>query len=201
MNAHLLAAFCVAVTVLMLIPGPNVALITATSMAHGPRAGLFTVAGTASAMAVQLAVTALGLAALLGAAAPVFAWVRYAGAAYLVWLGVQHWRAARVELVPVPRPKRGLFWRGLVVSLTNPKTLFFYAAFFPQFIGPGAGFGPRMALLAALFLGIALVVDSCWVLAAHFARVRLHRHQVLRARLTGSVLAGTGLGLAFWRGR
>jgi threonine/homoserine/homoserine lactone efflux protein len=63
MTAHLRAAFCVAVTVLMLIPGPNVALITATSMAHGPRAGLLTVAGTASAMAVQLAVTALGLAA------------------------------------------------------------------------------------------------------------------------------------------
>ena len=97
-DLHLYAAFVAAVTVLMLIPGPNVALIVANSVAHGARYGLLTVAGTSSAMVLQLAVAALGMTELLGTLGSWFEWVRWIGVGYLLWLGVSYWRAAPVDL-------------------------------------------------------------------------------------------------------
>jgi threonine/homoserine/homoserine lactone efflux protein len=197
-----LAVFAAAVTGLMLIPGPNVALITANSMAHGKRFGFVTVAGTASAMAVQLGVTALGLTALLGAAGAVFTWVRLAGAAYLIWLAIQTWRAPPTSTVqPVAPNAMAVFSRGLLVSLTNPKTLVFYAAFLPQFIRPEGSLAAQMAILAALFLAIALTVDTGWVFAAHLARTQLARHAQVRQRVTALLLGGTGLGILLLRDR
>src|SRR5687768_17850222 len=92
-DLHLYAAFVAAVTILMLIPGPNVALIVANSVAHGARYGLLTVAGTSSAMVLQLAVTALGMTELLETLGSWFEWVRWIGVAYLLYLGVSYWRA------------------------------------------------------------------------------------------------------------
>ncbi len=136
---HLYLAFVAATTILMLIPGPNVALIVATSVRGGTRQGLLTVAGTSSAVVVHLALTVVGLAALLGTLGGWFAWVRWIGAAYLVWLGIRQWRAPAPDLGQAAvglRPRRGraVFLRGFLVSLTNPKTLLFYGAFFPQFV-------------------------------------------------------------------
>src|SRR5580692_2954791 len=93
MTLALYAAFVAAATILMLIPGPNVALIVANSLAHGARFGLTTVAGTAAAMVVQLALTVLGLSTLLGELGNAFEWLRWIGVGYLVWLGVSAWRA------------------------------------------------------------------------------------------------------------
>src|SRR5580698_9708468 len=90
--------FVAATTVLMLIPGPNVALIVANSVAYGARFGLLTVAGTSSAMVIQLALTGLGMTELLGRLAVCFEYVRWIGVAYLVYLGVKQWRAAPVDL-------------------------------------------------------------------------------------------------------
>src|ERR1700748_2207073 len=98
MRMELYLAFVVATTVLMLIPGPNVALIVANSVAHGTRYGLLTVAGTSSAMVLQLFLTALGLSELLGNLAQVFEWVRWAGVAYLAYLGIRQWTAAPADL-------------------------------------------------------------------------------------------------------
>jgi threonine/homoserine/homoserine lactone efflux protein len=126
MTTHLYPEFILAVTALMLLPGPNVALITANSVSHGVRAGLLTVAGTASAMVIQLAITAMGLDAILRPT-PWFTALRWAGILYLIYLGLRAWRAKPTDATPAPH----IFRRGLVVSLTNPKTLFFYAAFFP----------------------------------------------------------------------
>jgi len=104
----LLTAFILAVTALMLLPGPNVALITANSVSHGIRYGLLTVAGTATAMLFQLAVTALGMGAVLSAAGPFFAALRLLGAAYLLFLGLQAWRRPPTGLTaaaaPAPKP-------------------------------------------------------------------------------------------------
>jgi homoserine/homoserine lactone efflux protein len=83
--------FVAAVTVLMLVPGPNVALIIANSVAYGARYGLLTVAGTSSAMLLQLSVTALGMTELLGMLGSWFEWLRWIGVAYLVYLGIGHW--------------------------------------------------------------------------------------------------------------
>jgi threonine/homoserine/homoserine lactone efflux protein len=193
---HLLAVFVVAVVLLMLLPGPNVALITSTAMAHGRAFGFATVAGTASAMVVQLAATGLGMGVLLGAAGAVFGVVRWAGAGYLVYLGVREFlaRPAAVVAARGARSAGGCFARGLLVSLTNPKTLFFYAAFFPQFLRPGAGYVGQVTFLAAVFVAIALLVDSGWVCAAHYARGLLTRHAVWRQRVSGTILVGTGGG-------
>lgn len=192
-------AFVAATTVLMLIPGPNVALIVANSVAYGTRFGLLTVAGTASAMLAQLALTSLGMAAVLGMLGAVFEWLRWAGVAYLLFLGIRQWRAAPVDLArtrPEPRSARGIFVRGLLVSLTNPKTLFFYGAFFPQFITPGHDITAQVAVLSVTFVVLAVVLDSGWALAAGRARNFLAGRGRLRNRMSGGLLIGAGVGLA-----
>ena len=113
MTLPLYAAFVAATAILMLIPGPNVALIVANSLAHGARFGLLTVAGTAAAMALQLALTGLGMTALLGGLAQAFGVLRWIGVAYLLWLGVSAWRAPPTDLTrtapepPSPRASPG----------------------------------------------------------------------------------------------
>lgn len=203
-DPHLLAAFVAAVTVLMLVPGPNVALIVANSVAHGPKYGLLTVLGTASAMVVQLALAALGMAELLGSMGAWFDWIRWIGAAYLLCLGVAQWRADPVDLTttrPEPRSRRAIFSRALLVSLTNPKTLFFYGAFLPQFIDTDRAVGGQVAVLSAAFLATALVVDGGWALLAARVRGLLASRGRLRNRLSGGLLMGAGVGLAVARDR
>lgn len=197
-----LLAFALAVVALMLIPGPNVALIVANSVAYGRRYGLLTVAGTSTAMALQLGLTALGLAGMLGSLGHGFAWVRWIGAAYLVWIGVQQWRAAPIDLSqtpPQPRSARAIFGRAVLVSLCNPKTLLFYGAFFPQFVTPGPGAEAQVAVLSAVFLALAIGLDSLWALAAAWTRGALATRGSLRNRLSGGVLVGAGVGLALAR--
>src|SRR3712207_9120978 len=103
---ELFFAFVLAVTILMLIPGPNVALIVANSVAYGSRYGLLTVAGTSSAIVVQLGVTALGMTEVLGALGAWFEWIRWIGVAYLIYLGLKQWRAPAVGFTATkPEPK------------------------------------------------------------------------------------------------
>lgn len=199
MPLPLYLGFITATAILILIPGPMVSLIVANSVAYGTRYGMLTVAGSGAAMVVQLGLTALGLTALLGALATWFAWLRWIGVAYLLWLGIQQWRAPPVDLTrtrPQPRSFRSIALRGFLVSLTNPKTLLFYSVFFPQFIAPDRPMGPQLALLCASFLGIAVVLDGGWALAAGRARRVLAMHGRLRNRLSGGCLIGAGLGLA-----
>ena len=202
MTLELYAAFVAAVTVLMLIPGPNVALITANSVAHGPRFGLATVAGTCAAMPLQLALVTLGMKEALGLAGQWFAVLRWVGVAYLVWLGWRAWRTPPEDLAAVtagPPSARMMIGRGFAVSLINPKTLAFYAAFLPQFVtGPDPA--RQMGLLAVTFVAIAAIVDCGWALLAGRLRPLLSRHARLRGRVTGTALIAAGAGLALARG-
>src|SRR5215469_3476883 len=130
MSPALYAAFVAATATLMLIPGPNVALIVANSLRFGIRAGLLTVAGTSAAMAVQLAVASFGVTAIFAALAQAFEALRWLGVAYLLWLAWRAFRAPAEDLsVTKPISPREVLARGFLVSLTNPKTLAFYAAF------------------------------------------------------------------------
>ncbi len=203
-DVHLLLAFAAAVVVLMLIPGPNVALIVGTSVSHGARFGLLTVVGTTTAMLVQLLCTGLGMSALLGALGHWFGVLRWVGVAYLCYLGIVQWRGKLVDLSTVrtdAKLPRDVLLRALVVSLTNPKTLFFYGAFFPQFISPAHGLPGQLALLSLIFVLLALAIDSGWALLASRARRLLSRHARLRNRVSGGLLIGAGLGLAVARVR
>ncbi|OFW97282.1 MAG: lysine transporter LysE [Alphaproteobacteria bacterium RIFCSPHIGHO2_12_FULL_66_14] len=203
MTVELHLAFVAACVVLIAIPGPNVALIVANSVAHGVRYGLVTVAGTASAMVLQLALVVLGASTALAVLAGVFDWLRWLGVAYLVWLGVRAWRAPPVDLAHTEAESRSagaIFARGFLVSLTNPKTLLFYGAFLPQFVAAGGGETTRQLLaLAATFLAVAVLLDGAWAVLAGRLRGLLATHAWLRNRLTGGLLIGAGVGLALAR--
>jgi len=202
MSVDLYLAFVAATTVLMLIPGPNVALICANSIAHGARFGLLTVVGTSAAMALQLALTIAGMTALLAGLAGLFDVLRWAGVAYLLFLGVQAWRAAPVDLASIPpqaRSLRTILTRGFLISLTNPKTLLFYGAFMPQFIAPQRPAGPQLLLMAATALVLAMTLDSLWALTAARFRGALAARAKLRNRLTGGLLISAALGLSLAR--
>jgi homoserine/homoserine lactone efflux protein len=196
---ELYLSFVAAAVALALMPGPNVALITANSIAYGRRYGLITVLGTTAAMIPQLTLTVLGMTGLLALAGELFEWIRWIGVAYLIYLGIQAWRAAAVDLSQVkaqPRSGRSIFWRGVLVSSSNPKTLLFYGAFFPQFISPDADVVPQLILLSVSFLVIAFTLDSCWALAADRLRGLLAARGALRNRLTGSFYIAAAVGLA-----
>ena len=204
MPLDLYLAFVLATTVLILIPGPAVTLIVANSLTYGARRTLVTVAGSSSAIALLLVVTVLGMNSIMLMLAAWFEWLRWAGVAYLVYLGVQQWRARAVALdglASVAASPKKLYWQGFVVNATNPKTLFFYAAFFPQFLDPGSPPMGQLVLLSFTFFTIATLLDSGYALLAGRLRSLLkgERRARLRNRLSGSLLIGAGLGLALAR--
>lgn len=204
MNPDLYLAFVLATVVLIAIPGPNVTLIIAHGVSFGPRRALATVTGTQCAQAVQLAFVALGMTTLILAFAAWFEALRWLGVAYLVWLGIQRWRSARLVAdasSPGAVATRTLFWQGFFVGLTNPKTWLFYAAFFPQFVDPGGPLGVQLAILSASYLAIATVLDGSYALLAGRVRgwLRDGRREKLAGRLSGTLLIGAGLWLAMAR--
>ena len=202
LDPTLYIAFIAATSVLMLIPGPNVAMIVGNSVAWGTRYGLLTVIGTSSAMVPQLALAALGLTAALATVGMWFEWLRWLGVAYLIYLGLRQWFAAPVDLTLVqPRrlSARAIWLRGFFVSLTNPKTLLFYGAFFPQFVTRDAPLAPQIVLLSLTFLVVAMTIDSTWALVAGRARGLLATRGRLRNRISGGFLMGAGVALAMAR--
>lgn len=204
METDLYIAFVLATTLLILMPGPIVTLTIANSLAHGTRAGLLTVSGTTLATAMLLLIGGFGMASALALLAEWFDWLRWLGAGYLIWLGVQQWRTEAHGLddqQPIAKSPKKLFWQGFLVSITNPKTILFYAAFFPQFMDPIQPAGAQLLVLSLTFLVIATVLDFGYALLAGRLRPWLAggRRGVIRNRLTGGLLIGVGVGLALAR--
>jgi homoserine/homoserine lactone efflux protein len=203
-DIQLYITFVLAVAGLMLLPGPNVALIVANSVSYGARYGILTVAGTSSAMAIQLAVTAFGLTGLLSALGEGFELIRWAGVVYLIYLGVMQWRTPSVnlpEVQPTSGLRRAVYARALLVCLTNPSVLLFYGAFFPQFITSTSHFVAQMLLLSTTFVGVAVIVDIGWAITAGWARRFLATRMLLTNRISGGLLITAGLGLAVARNK
>lgn len=194
-------AFVAAAIVLVITPGPNVAMIVANSLAHGPKYGLLTVAGTSSAMIVQLALTIAGMTTALSLLAGWFEVLRWIGVAYLIYLGVRTWcaPAANIKVAAEPKSALEIYIRGFLVSFANPKTLFFYAAFLPQFVTLSADPFRQLLVLAATFLFIAIAFDSLWALLAAQLRPMLHGKAKAKNRVTGALLLAAGVGLAMVR--
>ena len=198
----MLGAFVLASLVLAMTPGPGVLYIVARTAVQGRRAGLVSVAGVAAGNLGNALAASLGLAALFAVSAAAFGIVKWAGAAYLVWLGVQ---ALRRPATAEPRgafeaPRLGRIWRdGFVVALLNPKTALFFAAFLPQFIDPSAGAAQQAAALGAVFVLIAAITDSGYVLLAGAAARRLGGRNAQRsARLGRWAAAATFIGLGVY---
>ncbi len=191
-------SFVLACIALVLLPGPNVALVVGNSLAGGARLGLATILGTASAAAIQVGATVFGLALLLASAAPVFAWLRCIGVAYLMILGIRAWFAAPVVLRAdaARRSARRAVATGFAVSLTNPKTLLFHGAFLPQFVDPQGDAGAQLLLLGATFVVVSTTLDCGWALmASRFGGLVALRPR-LRNRIMGGTLVGAACGLA-----
>jgi len=164
-----LYAFLAATLVLALTPGPGVVFIVTRTLAQGRAAGLASVAGVALGNLTNAIGASIGLAALFAASSTAFTLVRWAGAAYLVWLGIQALRqpsSAANGTPPVPAAPRRLFRDGFFVALLNPKTTLFFAAFIPQFLHPEGSQAAQALTLSALFVAVAAVTDSLYALLA-----------------------------------
>jgi homoserine/homoserine lactone efflux protein len=200
MNWQLFGGFLLITIVLLLTPGPIVTLVISTSATRGVRAGLVTVAGTSSGNAALLAAIAVGLSWVLVHAVYLFELLRWAGAAYLIWLGVRAWRGAG-QAEP-PAPAAGVhFRRGFLVALTNPKTLAFFTAFLPQFVDPALPAARQLAVMCVVTVLLAAVSDSCWAVAAGLGRawfMQPSRARLLK-RLSGLTLIGGGVWLSLAR--
>ena len=132
MSLELYAAYLVACLIVVLVPGPTVTLILANSIRHGTRAGLLNVLGTQVGLALMIGVVGLGLTSLMEAAGHWFDWLRLAGAAYLIWLGWKMIRSSGGDSGEAPsRPRGGFLTQGVLVALSNPKTLIFFGGRFP----------------------------------------------------------------------
>jgi len=204
MAPDLYLAFCIATALLILMPGPIVTLTIANSLRHGSKTGLLTTAGATAGSAVLLSAGGLGMAWVLEILSDWFSVLRLAGAAYLIYLGVRQWREsahALEDMTADRRSGRAVMLHGFVVAVTNPKTILFYAAFFPQFINLSQPTGPQLVLMSGTFLLIAMTIDSSYALLAGRLRPWLQgrRRGHIRNRITGTLLIGTGLALAFAR--
>ncbi|WP_090709377.1 MULTISPECIES: LysE family translocator [unclassified Beijerinckia] len=198
-----LGLFLSAAFVLLIIPGPAVLYIIGRSLTQGRGAGLVSILGVHTATLVHVAAAALGLSAILAASALAFSIVKYAGAAYLIWLGLKK-IFGRDEAGTAAAPVHGhgrLFRDGFVVNLLNPKTALFFLAFLPQFVEPERGHvAMQMAVLGFLFTGLGLITDTCYALAAGSARHWLKGNGTFlksERYITGTLFIGLGLTAAF----
>jgi homoserine/homoserine lactone efflux protein len=201
MNWHLFSAFLVITLILFLTPGPIVTLVVTTGARSGSRAALLTVAGATTGNAVLVSSIAFGLSWILQTSSEIFDYVRWVGAAYLVWLGIQAWRHAGAAIDTVPPRGHVHAWRGFIVAITNPKTIAFFTAFLPQFIDPTLPLERQLLTMCAVSVVMGGVLDSGWGVAAALGRAWFMRphHNKLLARVSGAVLVGGGVWLSLIR--
>ena len=198
-----LALFCAASLVLAIVPGPAVLYIVASSVGQGRAAGFVSALGVGVGGLVHVAAATIGLSSLLASSATAFSIVKYAGAAYLVVLGILRLLTrdddATVSARP-PRPRRRLFLDGVVVNALNPKTALFFIAFLPQFVeADGAAASLQIFALGLIFVVIALSSASLWALAAGTLGVWLKESRAylaIRRWVTGTVFVVLGLSAA-----
>ncbi len=199
MSVEIFAAYLLACVVIVIVPGPTATLIIANSLKHGTRAGLLNVAGTQVGLAVMIAIVGIGLSSVIAAMGHWFDWIRLAGAAYLIWLGWKMFRSAggAGEAIAARPPRGGFLLQGALVALSNPKTLLFFGAFFPQFLDPGRDHMTQIAIMGATTLVVAAISDSAYAILSGRAGRLLSQHRVrLLSKVSGGFLIGGGLWLA-----
>lgn len=195
----LLSAFLIASFILAVTPGPGVFYIVTRSLLQGRRHGLASVAGVALGNLGNAIGASIGLAALFAVSSVAFTVVKYAGAGYLVYLGIQTLRARKPEAqadMPQPVPLRRIFRDGFVVALLNPKTAIFFAAFLPQFMSQEAAPALQGIALGALFVVMAAATDSAYALTASAVAPLLAQARGVRSLgryVTGGAFIGLGL--------
>lgn len=195
-------AFAAASIVLLIIPGPTVVLVVSYALTQGRRVALATVAGVALGDFTAMSLSLAGLGALLATSAGLFTILKWAGAAYLVYLGIRLWRA-RPEVPDLsadapPRPVGGIFGHAFVVTALNPKSIAFFVAFVPQFIDHNAPIFPQLAIMLVTFVTLGALNALAYALAADLLRVRVRRPDVIQwvNRAGAGCLVGMGVATA-----
>ncbi|MGE0564440.1 MAG: LysE family translocator [Pseudolabrys sp.] len=200
MNWQLFSAFLLITAVLVLTPGPIVTLVISTAATRGIKAAMITVSGTMLGNAILVAAIAAGLNVIIKYAAFLFEIMRWAGAAYLIWLGIQAWRNAGV-VQPVEPPRSVHFMRGFIVAITNPKTIAFFTAFLPQFVDPALPAGWQLFVMCSVAITFAGVTDMGYALIAGAGRKFFLRPGSTKwlGRASGLALIGGGIWLSLAR--
>lgn len=204
MSLEFYLAYVAACIVIVIVPGPTVTLIVANSLRHGTAAGLLNVAGTQLGIGVMMMIVAVGLASLMATMSIWFDWVRLAGAAYLIWLGVRMFRASGSlqGTDKAVRPRGGFFLQGFLVLMSNPKVLLLFGAFIPQFVDPKGDYVGQVILLGVTAMVTAAIFDSIYAVLAGRAGQMLSRSRVrLLSKISGVFLIGGGLWMALARTR
>jgi threonine/homoserine/homoserine lactone efflux protein len=205
MSLQAYLAFVVACIALALLPGPIVSLLIANGLRYGTRAALINVVGAQTGLAIVIGIVAVGLASLMATMGYWFDWVRLAGAAYLVWLGIKLIRSPvegiSVDEKPAP-PRGGFFLQGFLVLLSNPKVLIFFGAFIPQFMDMSQPHFPQVALLGVTFMVTAAMTDAVYALLAGRARKFFSAQRTrMVSRISGGFMIGGGIWLALTRAK
>ena len=205
MSLQVYLAFVAACIALALLPGPIVTLLIANGLRHGTRAALTNILGVQAALLIVIGVLAVGLTSLMATMGYWFNWVRFAGAAYLVWLGIKLVRSP-VEGIgdgeAPPPPRGGFFLQGLLVALSNPKLLLFFGAFLPQFMDLSRDYVFQVTVLGITFMVIAAATDATYALLAGRARkIFSAKRTRLLSRVSGGFMIGGGVWLALTRAR
>ena len=205
MSLQAYLAFVAACIALALLPGPVVTLVIANGLRHGTRAALINIAGVQAGLTIVIGIVAIGLTTLMATMGYWFDWVRFAGAAYLVWLGIKLIRSpvegVSVDEPPAP-PRGGFFLQGFLVLLSNPKVLVFFGAFIPQFMDMDKPHLPQVALLGFTFMITGAITDSVYALLAGRVRLLFSRERTrLLSRISGGFMIGGGVWLALMRAR
>ncbi|GLW35639.1 LysE family translocator [Actinoplanes regularis] len=195
-SLSVLLGYLTAIALLMITPGPDMMFVLTNAGRYGARAGMVAALGVACGEMLHVAAVVAGLAALLVSSPVLFAVIRYAGAAYLVYLGVQALRQRAIALDGDGAPAGNAFLRGLVTNLLNPKMILFSVAFLPQFVRPAAGnVTGQLIVLGALFIAMQLAVDMTLALTAGRFGARLARGRTARWLNRGCAAVFVTLGL------
>ena len=204
MNGINFPLFLLAALIVAAVPGPGIFYVAARTLSGGKRAGIASTVGTALGGLVHVIAGAVGVSALILASAELFTALKFAGALYLVWLGLKTFREAR-DLLPQQAIAAGtqrVFREGVLVEALNPKTAAFFLAFIPQFIDPAGYVAFQFIILGLISVALNTLADVAVVMMAATARANLTRHPNLLQRLrqgSGLFIAGLGISLALAR--
>jgi threonine/homoserine/homoserine lactone efflux protein len=203
MALHTWLIYLTAVFGLSLTPGPNGLLALTHGALYGHRRALWTIGGGMLGFVLLMALSMFGLAALLKASAHALLVLKWLGAAYLIWLGIQLWRAPALHLTPLqstaPRPGVQLFRQGLLSALSNPKVILFFGAFLPQFLDPTRSLWLQFAVMAGTFALVEGIVEYLLARTAQRTRPWLERAGSGFNRCCGGLFAAMGLALPLTR--